>query len=279
MKYFKLGYFCFVCLLFGEKIEIVENKKTEQIIIEQNMPKEWQNGIGMQFVLIPSGEFRLGCGETETICEDNETPGHVVRITNFFYMGKYEVTQGQWKSIMGDNPSYFDECGDNCPVDSISWKDTQEFILKLNMKESSVKYRLPTEAEWEYAARSGTTTKYYWGEDMDENSGWYANNSERKTHPVGMKKPNGFGLFDISGNVWEWCSDWFSDIYYLNSPKENPKGFEFGRLKVAKGGSWHDEVSPNARTSGYAIRHAYRNRGNVMHKSPTAGFRLVAEKY
>ncbi|MCB1145017.1 MAG: formylglycine-generating enzyme family protein [Leptospiraceae bacterium] len=143
-----------------------------------------------------------------------------------------------------NNPSYFKNCGDNCPVEQVSWDDVQVFLQKLNSKEGGSKYRLPTEAEWEYAARAGGSTgspptKYYWGNSIDDSYLWYAGNSGSKTHPVGQKKPNGFGLYDMSGNVWEWTQDWNDDNYYSKSPSNDPKGPESGTYRVLRGGSWY----------------------------------------
>jgi formylglycine-generating enzyme required for sulfatase activity len=159
---------------------------------------------GMEFVAVPGGCFQMG--DTFGDRESDEKPVHQVCVSDFS-IGKYEVTQGQWKAVMDSNPSRFSSCGDNCPVESVSWDDAQQFIRRLN-KQSSTSYRLPTEAEWEYAARSGgKREKYSGGNDVDAVA-WYYGNSA-KTHSVGQKQPNGLGIFDMSGNVWEWCSDWF----------------------------------------------------------------------
>ncbi|NBU98476.1 MAG: formylglycine-generating enzyme family protein, partial [Spirochaetia bacterium] len=188
----------------------------------------------MEFALIPAGDFMMGCSDGDSDCSNDEKPQHKVVISNSFYMGKYEVTQGQWKQVMGNNPSYFQNCGENCPVEQVSWNDVQDFIKKLceSKKMNPCKYRLPTEAEWEYAARAGSKTRIYTGEMkiLGENNSpdldgiaWYGGNSgvdysggydcsgwnEKQyrsskcgTHPVGQKKPNAWGLYDMSGNVW-----------------------------------------------------------------------------
>ena len=200
-----------------------------------------RNSIGIEFTLIPSGSFQMGCSDGDDDCLDDEIPQHKVTISNSFYMGKYEVTQGQWKRVMGNNPSYFQNCGENCPVEQVSWNDAQEFIKKLCELEkmSPCKYRLPTEAEWEYAARAGSKTKYYWGDTINEEYLWYEVNSESKTHTVGKKKPNAWGLYDMIGNVWEWNQDWYDSGYYERGDAVDPRGSSSGSFRVLRGGSWY----------------------------------------
>ena len=156
-----------------------------------------KNSLGMELVYIPPGEFMMG--------DSNEKPVHHVTISQGFWMGKYEVTQSQYESVAGTNPSKFKGCSD-CPVEQVSWNDTKEFISKLNAKNDGFIYSLPTEAQWEYAARAGTTGDHYG--DIDSIA-WYDSNSANKTHAVGQKQPNAFGLYDMSGNVEEWVQDWF----------------------------------------------------------------------
>jgi formylglycine-generating enzyme required for sulfatase activity len=188
----------------------------------------------MEFVLIPAGEFLMG---------SNEYGGgrpHTVRISQPFYLGQYEVTQGQWQAIMGNNPSKFQ--GDpTLPVERVSWEDVQEFIRRLNAQEGSSKYRLPTEAEWEYAARAGTTTAYSFGDDPDRlgDYAWFRDNSDGKTHPVGQKAPNPWQLYDMHGNVWEWVQDLGAP--YAAGAAVDPAGpsWNWGSLsRVYRGGSW-----------------------------------------
>jgi formylglycine-generating enzyme required for sulfatase activity len=208
---------------------------------EVPLPKTLRNSIGMEFVLIPAGEFQMGSNDGE----QDENPVHRVRISKAFYLGTYEVTQGQWQAVMGNNPSYFR--GDpNLPVDRAPWDDVQEFIHKLNAKEGSTKYRLPTEAEWEYAARAGSTTVYSFGNNSSQLGKyvWYDSNAESKTHPVGQKKPNAWGLYDMYGNVWEWVQDWYSSSYRppygLEIVTYDPKGPRSGSYRVRRGGGGSD---------------------------------------
>lgn len=161
------------------------------------------NSIGMEFMRIPSGSFLMGCGDFTEVCYDDETPRRRVSLSRPFYLGKYLVTQKEWTEVMGSNPSAFK--GEKHPVDSVSWDDAQEFIVKLNIREGTTKYRLPTEAEWEYAARAGTVTAFSFGNDENQLAefGWYDYNSGRKTQPVGQLQPNAWGLYDMHGNLWE----------------------------------------------------------------------------
>ena len=191
---------------------------------------------GMEFVFIHGGCFEMGdsFGDGNT----DEKPVHEVCVSDF-YLGKYAVTQGQWRAVMGNNPSYLDECGNDCPVESISWNDAQEFILKLTQR-AGKRFRLPTEAEWEYAARNGGKREKWAGTSKESELGeyaWYSNNSGSKTHPVGQKRANGLGLHDMSGNVWEWCQDWYGWDYYQGSAN-NPQGPSSGDRRVLRGGSW-----------------------------------------
>ncbi len=181
-------------------------------LIEQaSVPKNLTNSIGMEFVLIPAGEFDMGLASSEVGRLDWEGPVHRVKISTAFYIGKYEVTQKQWRDVMGSSPSMFK--GDNLPVEQVSWNDVGDFIKKLNEKEGGNKYRLPTEAEWEYAARAGTKTIYSFGDDesMLGDYAWYYENSALKTHDVGQKKSNPWGLYDMHGNVSEWVEDWYGN--------------------------------------------------------------------
>lgn len=187
----------------------------------------WQDpGTGVAFVRIAGGEFEMG-----SALHDNEKPVHRVRVDEF-WMGKAEVTQAQWLLVMGSRPSARREC-DDCPVERVSWTDVQRFLDRTG-------YRLPTEAEWECAGGgadhqrwAGTNDALALGDDA-----WYRNNSMRRTHPVCQKRPNLFGLCDMTGNVYEWCADWYDENYYRASPPENPAGPASGSRRAARGGSW-----------------------------------------
>lgn len=212
--------------------------------------KTFTNSIGMKFVLIPAGTFKMGSHVSpEEVAKEygggaewseDEQPLHDVTLSNPFYMLTTEVTQWQWKKVMGNNPSRFKSCGDDCPVEGVAWEDAQGFVRKLNSMEGTDKYRLPTEAEWEYACRAGSTTEYYFG---DSESGlnayaWYRSNSQDMTHLVGLKKPNAWGLYDMHGNVSEWCQDRYDQNYYSRSPPRDPEGPSSGEQRVMRGGSF-----------------------------------------
>jgi len=196
----------------------------------------------------------------------DENPVHQVTINYSFLMGKYEVTQAQWQSVMGDNPSLFKDCV-NCPVESVSWDDAQNFINKLNAGNDGFRYRLPTEAEWEYACRAGTTGDY--AGNLSEMA-WYRENSGDKTHVVGGKQPNAWGLADMHGNVWEWCQDWYHETYY-GVPTDGSAWLSGGEpnFRVVRGGSWFDLAS-NLRSADRSKNYASGARGNRY------GFRVVA---
>lgn len=205
---------------------------------------------GMELVYVPKGCFQMGSPENEKDRYKDEGPVHEV-CADAFWMGKYEVTQGQWKNIMGDNPANFQK-GDNYPVENVSWEDAQKFITELN-KRSGKKYRLPTEAEWEYAARAGTKTSRHWGDDISCDKAMYENDSgssedscvdyvrkrgltSDSTAPVGSYPSNQLGLHDMLGNVYEWCADWYDD--YSSSSQTNPVGPSSGSYRVFRGGGW-----------------------------------------
>jgi formylglycine-generating enzyme required for sulfatase activity len=217
--------------------------------------------LGAKFVLIPAGRFTMGSPSSESGRRDNETQRQVT-ISQPFYLQKTHVTQGQWKRVMGNNPSYFENCGEDCPVEQVSWNDVQEFIRKLNANEGTDKYRLPTEAQWEYAARAGTTGARY-GEL--HYIAWYGGNSGGKTHRVAQWLPNAWGLYDMLGNVWSWCRDWYGT--YPSGSVTDPDGPSSGSDRVVRGGSWDVDA-------GYA-RAAFRYNYTRDNGGRRLGFRLL----
>jgi formylglycine-generating enzyme required for sulfatase activity len=265
------------------------------------------NKLGMKLSLIPPGEFEMGSPGSEA---DRSTDEHLhrVRISRPYYLGVYEVTQEEWESVMGSNPSWFSRSGDGkndvsgldtsrFPVESISWEEASEFCRKLSAREGEL-YRLPTEAEWEYACRGGVKSAYYFGDDRSQlqTYAWFANNSGRSTldsdklwetyrttpqkyleallanqchpHLVGAKKPNPFGLYDMHGNVWEWCRDYYAKDYYQSAPSTDPENTtpDKDSYRVCRGGSWFS----NARDS----RSAYRSWSTATNRGSNIGFRV-----
>jgi formylglycine-generating enzyme len=189
---------------------------------------------GIEFVRIPGGEFLMGSSGGG----DDEQPLHRVRL-RAYYLAGFEVTQAQWRAVMGENPAHFSDCG-SCPVEQVSWEDAQLFLRRAS-KRSGVALRLPTEAEWEYAAGGGDRHEQWPGtSDQDELPAfvWFKGIFEGKTHPVGQKKPNAFSLHDLGGNVAEWCADWFAPGYYRFSAVEDPRGPDEGTRKCVRGGSF-----------------------------------------
>jgi formylglycine-generating enzyme required for sulfatase activity/uncharacterized protein with von Willebrand factor type A (vWA) domain len=234
-------------------------------------------GLELEFAWIPPGEFWMGSPEDEP-GRDSDEKRHRVRLTKGFYMQTTPVTQGQWEAATGENPSEFKKAGPDAPVENVSWEDLREFIGKLNSRAESYRFRLPTEAEWEYACRAGTETAFHSGPITEprgrdpnlDKVGWYSQNSGGTTHPVGQKEPNAWGLYDMHGNVWEWCSDWFDSEYYAKSPLEDPQGAESGANRVIRGGSWDFGAG--------RCRAAYRSSFTPDDRSVLLGFRLLAER-
>ncbi|PYS90984.1 MAG: formylglycine-generating enzyme family protein [Acidobacteria bacterium] len=231
----------------------------EAVAHSDAQPSNVTNRVEIELVWISPGSFMMGSDKY-----DDEKPMHRVTISEGFYMGKYEVTQAQWQAVMGNDPSHFR--GDDLPVENVSWNDTQEFINKLNAQSDGYTYRLPTEAEWEYAARAGTTGNY--AGDLDAMA-WYEKNSGSKTHPVGSKQPNGFGLYDMHGNVWEWVQDWYHEAY-AGAPTDGSAWLSGGEQKyrVLRGGSWNSYA--------YNLRSANRGRLAPDYRFSLLGFRVVA---
>jgi formylglycine-generating enzyme required for sulfatase activity/predicted Ser/Thr protein kinase len=265
------------------KVEVV---KATPVLENPSSSKTYTNSLGMEFVLIPAGEFMMGAVPQDSEAKDNEKPQHKVRITKPFYMGKYPVTQEEWEMVIGNNPSWFKQAGKKAPVDTVSWNDCQEFIKKLGKKEGKT-YRLPTEAEWEYGARGGGSTSlvgepgrttptgsyvYTHGDDAGKfgDYAWYTDNSGNTTHPVGQKKPNSIGLYDMMGNVWEWCEDWYGKDYYKNSLSVDPKGAKKGGGRSLRGGSW--DINDRR------CRLSYRINLNPDNRNDYDGFRLIRNR-
>ncbi|WP_211364168.1 formylglycine-generating enzyme family protein [Propionivibrio limicola] len=245
-----------------------------------------KNSVGMEFVLIPAGSFLMGSPDDDKDANRDEKPQHRVTISRPFHLGRYEVTQAQWEAVMSSNPftlprsnSFYHLPGmaerlrkpDN-PA-TVSWNDAQEFITRLNQKEGHARYRLPTEAEWEYAARAGTTTPYSFGPDARNLSryAWFDEDFETgSTHAVGQKEPNAWGLYDMHGNVWEWTQDGYGERYYAESPAADPTGptTRSGNWGcVVRGGSWH--------VSGNGWRSASRRHYAPDYRGISVGFRLA----
>jgi formylglycine-generating enzyme required for sulfatase activity len=208
-------------------------------------PKELSVDLGksvtLAMVLIPAGEFMMGSPDSDKNARDEEKPQHRVRITRPFYLGKYLVTQGQWEVLMGNNPSRFK--GPKNPVERVSFDDCQAFVGKLNAKTRGQrgKFALPTEAQWEYACRAGSRARYCFGDDERQlgEYGWIDTNSSGKTHAVGEKRPNDWGLYDMHGNVWEWCQDYYDAGFYAKSPPDDPTATKLGSFRMIRGGGWY----------------------------------------
>ena len=233
------------------------------------------NRLVCPLIAVKGGTFKMGATEEQTeYAESDEKPAHRVTLDTYF-IGVYEVTQKLWKDVMKTNPSK--HVGDNLPVENVSWNDCQEFIKKLNRRRSEINlgsysnwvFRLPTEAEWEYAARGGNQSNgyRYSGSNRPADAGWYSSNSDFETHEVGSKVKNELGLYDMSGNVWEWCQDTYSSTYYSNSPQRNPLCREQSDSRVSRGGGYSFAFK--------YLRISYRGRDDATGKYANTGFRLV----
>jgi len=238
--------------------------------------RAFSNAVGMKFVLMPVGTFTMGSPPYEQERDSDERP-HLVTLSKAFYMQTTEVTQDQWKKVMGKNPSHFQNCGDNCPLEMVSWNDAQRFIGKLNHIEDTDKYRLPTEAEWEYACRAGTTTAFYTGDCISVKQANYNGQQPYKNCPkgnyrkspavIGAFPPNKWGLYLMHGNVWEWCQDWYGD--YPSQPVTDPEGPCSGDARILRGGSWFSPARD--------LRSACRGRYDPGLRDDDIGFRLVKD--
>ena len=245
------------------------------------------NNVKMRLVLIPAGKFMMGSPATEAGRGGDEGPQHEVTISKPFYMGVLEVTQEQYEAVMGVNPSSFK--GAKNPVENVSWDDAVEFCKKLSARTGKT-VRLPTEAQWEYACRAGTITAFHTGDALkpgqanadftqpsnpgvlDRIMAWLGMSSAKKTlqtTPAGSFSPNGFGLYDMHGNVWEWCSDWYGEDYYANSPKTDPRGPDSGSCRVLRGGSWCSDP--------LYCRSAFRLRSSPDDRDFNVGFRVAVD--
>ena len=244
---------------------------------------------GGNMILISADTFDMGCTAAQQAdgnCRPDESPVHSVTLTHDFYMGETEVTQAEYIAIMGANPSSFLDCGTDCPVEVVSWHEAAEYANALSVAEGLTEcfncsigdcstpnspytcdgYRLPTEAEWEYAARAGTDYVYA-GSNTVGDVAWYSLNSSSQNHPVAQRLPNDWGLYDMSGNVWEWGWDWYDSGYYSSSPSSDPEGPTSASDRIARGGSWLNDAS--------IARVTYRSRLAPLGRIYSKGFRLT----
>jgi formylglycine-generating enzyme required for sulfatase activity len=224
--------------------------------------------VTMNLVLIPAGKFVMGSPSNENKRDNDEGPQREVSISRPFYMGVYEVTQDQYEAVMGNNPSKYE--GATNPVERVSWKNAMEFCKNLSQKTGKI-ITLPTEAQWEYACRAGTQTSFYFGSN-DASLGdyaWYSGNRRNnEPHPVGQKKPNAFDLYDMHGNIWEWCADWYAGSY-ANASTKDPSGPNTGQYRVVRGGCWGDSAG--------GCRSAFRLRRSPGRRYYSSGFRVVLD--
>lgn len=226
------------------------------------------NNVGIKLALIPAGTFTMGAPAEEPHHRLNEAPVHEVILTQALYLSVTPITQDQYQKLLGKNPSRFTQVnggGLEHPVDHVSWDDVILFCQKLNDLRDGLRYRLPTEAEWEYACRAGTTTPFSVGPALSARE---ANIEGKKTSRVGSYPANNFGLFDMHGNVWEWCADWYGESYYAKSPSRDPSGPVAGQFRVVRGGSWRNQPA--------TCRAAYRNALVPYNRDPYTGFRVAA---
>ena len=254
-----------ICQFFAGKVNAAGLKDTAITL---------PSGVVISFTHIPAGIFRMGSPQTEPGRDADEGPQHEVVISRPFYLGTYEVTQEEWMAVMDSNLATFQLLPDapSRAMESISWNDCQAFISRLN-KLGKGYFRLPTEAEWEYACRAGSATVYHWGDTMMANGTsdytWANSKSGTAPQPVGRKLPNAMGLYDMSGNVWEWCSDWYGP--YPGQVQRDPRGPESGNAKVFRGGSWYDFYLTH--------RSANRHRHEPQGRYAAVGLRLVWEPW
>ena len=264
--------FCFCCIfLLPLMTQAANAQAVEQsepaIATAQVQDNTFANSIGMEFVLIQAGQFSHSWVSKNDLGEMVQHQ-RMVTISKPFYLGKYEVTQEQWEAVMGSGSNPSNNKGRTNPVEQVSWDDVQKFIQKLNEKDGDKKYRLPTEAEWEYAARAGGETEWFFGSDRGQLSqyAWFEGNSQGTTHPVGEKKPNPWGLHDVYGNVWEWVQDYWREEFQIETVTD-PTGPSSGSSRVIRGGS----LSRSAE----GCRSAKRERDTPGYRDDEIGFRLA----
>ena len=267
MKKYKLFTMFFVFMVVVVLFDTHATPKTNPHTNTVPHASTYTNSIGIEFVLIPSGLFMMGADLNFEDGQKHELPQHPVTISTPFYLSQYEVTQRQWVQVMGHNPSRFKDRAR--PVEMVSWEDVQRFIQKLNAVEGDSRYRLPTEAEWEYACRAGQIGTYSFGDDADQLGayGWFERNADHKTHPIGQKKSNAWGLFDMHGNVWEWVQDLYKEAAYSSHAAKDPHYEGRGSDRVFRGGSWDDK--------GGRLRCADRVGFSSGNRSVNVGFRLL----
>lgn len=243
---------CFQAERNVQSVQTTPPAQPAQPAVSPAATKVVTNSIGIEFIAIPAGSFAMGASNNQPDADNNEKPQHSVTINKPFSISKYEVTQAQWEAVMGSNPYTLDRSNPFYDLPgmkeritrpthpaTVSWNDAQAFIRQLNAKEGHTRYRLPTEAEWEYVARAGTTTAYSFADNISDlgRYAWYGDDfASGGTHPVGQKLSNPWGLYDVHGNAWEWVQDWYGENYYAQSPSTYPKGSASGSQRVVRGG-------------------------------------------
>ncbi len=239
VAYLAITVFTALCIVSCEK-DPLPPKPNFVDLSEDTKQSITVNGVTFDMVYVQGGTFTMGCsGEQGSDCESDESPSHPVTLSDY-YIGKFEVTQALWRAVMGSNPSYMQ--GNNLPVERVSWNDCQTFVNQLNSL-TGRRFSLPTEAQWEYAARGGGSSRgyKYAGSNIVENVAWYTGSSDTRSHEVGGKHPNELGIYDMSGNVWEWCSDWYGA--YGSSAQSDPTGPTSGTYRVVRGGNWDGDAT------------------------------------
>jgi formylglycine-generating enzyme required for sulfatase activity len=273
------------CRVFVEELAGCHATDQKRKVTTAAVPESFTNSVGMKLVLIPSGKFVMGSPETEPDRHSDEGPQHLVTVSRPFYMSVHPVTQQEYEAITGHKPSHFKQAaggGPTHPVESVSWYDAMDFCRRLSSRfeerEAARSYYLPTEAEWEYACRAGTLTPFAFGLSLSSSQANFNGENpygkappgpfRQQTTPVGSFKPNAFGIFDMHGNVWEWCSDFYGDTYYSMSPERDPLGPRSGDRRVLRGGNWNSAGGKNCRS-------ARRGKDHPTAATQFDGFRVV----